>query len=60
MMGNILSDGSIIGVLFLIIFFLIMAIFTKSDIPRFNNSKEFLFIAIVYFLFIIAFILIKD
>lgn len=48
-------DSAIVGLLILTIFFVVMAIFTKSDIPRFDNSKEFLFMAVITFMTMILY-----
>ena len=50
-------DSAIIAIQFLIVFFIIMAFFTKSDNPRFDNSKEFLFMAVVTFIVMILYLI---
>jgi hypothetical protein len=41
----------------LILFFIIMGIATKSDNPRFDNSKEFFIIAFTFFILFLFFLL---
>jgi len=39
-------NNATIGLIFLSVFFFVMAFFTKSDIPRFNNFPHFLLLGI--------------
>jgi len=49
----------LVGLGFLILFFLIMSFATKNDIERFDESKDFLIVAFAFFI-IFIFYFIKE